>query len=293
MPPTDDSGLYRKTDTPGIEYEHIPGAGGLIVGIPVTLNSFGFRGPETAKEKPDDVTRIAVVGDSIVFGQGVQDDETLPAALESILNRESKSPKYQVMNSGVRGYNIINDSVHVRLKVMPLKPDGIVLGITEINDFELEPFRYGSPWAKKARESFWWKFAPYRVFVSWKALEEYLEASREHIRGLYNPEGEPWAKNIEAIEDIKGQCDESGAWLVVITFPLLENETTFEKERAQLHEKLAEMGIPYVDPKPSLKPHDWKDLVVVPNKDMHPNAFTHGIYAELVYDKLKELGHVD
>lgn len=49
-------------------------------------NSLGFRGPEVPFEKPDNVFRIAVLGDSFVAGNGVGETETFPAKLQVFLN---------------------------------------------------------------------------------------------------------------------------------------------------------------------------------------------------------------
>src|SRR3989338_8286393 len=62
----------------------------------VTTNSLGFRSPEPDSAKP----MIALVGDSITFGYGVADDETLAANLQKLL------PGYDIQNAGVPGYNI-------------------------------------------------------------------------------------------------------------------------------------------------------------------------------------------
>ncbi len=287
-----DTSLYRKSDIQGLRHEHVPGASGVVVGIPVTLNSLGFRGPEITPEKPAGMTRIAVLGDSEVFGQGVLDHETLPAVLEGLLNQGGAACRWQVINAGVRQYNTAEEAAYLRARVMLLDPDGVILCITEINDLEVEPFRYTSPELEKAKKSFWWKVGPVRLVMTWRLQGKYLEASRKHIRSLYDPDGKAWKDFVKALEDIKSQCDDSGAWLVAITLPLLEDEDTFRNERRQLHQKLSEMGIEYIDPKPELSKHRWRDLVVSP-KDMHPSALALRIYAELVHARLKESGFLD
>jgi len=51
----------------------------------VRVNSLGYRGSEIPLEKPADELRIFVAGDSYTFGSFVDNDETLPAQLESSL----------------------------------------------------------------------------------------------------------------------------------------------------------------------------------------------------------------
>lgn len=287
--PRGDLSLYRESDIPGLPHEHVPGASGIVAGIPVKINNLGFRGPDISIQRPEGIIRIAVIGDSIIFGQGVPDQETLPALLQSLLAENCKG-SWQVVNAGVRGYNTSQDAAFFRERVLSLSPDGVILGITEINDPEIEPFRYQPVRLENEMQGFWWKFAPTRMFMIWRAQEDYLEASRNHIRSLYDPSGRPWNNFIAALEDIKQQCSKSGAWLVAVTFPLLENENTFASERARLHEKLSELEIDFIDPKPALEKYSWRDLALSP-KDLHPNALCQGIYAKLVFEKLRDLGH--
>src|SRR5436309_5654583 len=50
-------------------------------------NSFGFRGPEWGEAKPRGTLRGIVIGDSMVFGSGVDDQDTIDAALARRLRR--------------------------------------------------------------------------------------------------------------------------------------------------------------------------------------------------------------
>src|SRR5262245_40164434 len=63
-----------------------PGAQGIYNGAVYHANSAGFRGREYAPEKPRDVFRIVVVGDSFTMGSGVRDAEAYPSLVEDALN---------------------------------------------------------------------------------------------------------------------------------------------------------------------------------------------------------------
>jgi len=277
--------LYKKSDLPGIKYEHIPGARGEVAGIPVSINSLGFRGPEFTAEKAPGVVRIAVVGDSFIFGQGVKEEASLPRLIETLLNQGSPG-RYQVINAGTRGYNTLEEDIYLRARVMPLKPEGVILGITEVDDLDLQVFRPRNLGLEKAKQSFWWRLAPVRAVLALRAQQEYLKDSKDYVRNLYDPGSETWKKFVESLTDIRDQCRENHAWLLVITFPLFEDGDSFAQERAQLHRQLTELGIDYVDPKPALSRYSWRELVISP-KDMHPDTKAQKIFAGLIYDKLK------
>ncbi|HUT25191.1 MAG TPA: SGNH/GDSL hydrolase family protein [Sumerlaeia bacterium] len=58
----------------------------------ITTDSQGYRGASpVANPKPPGTRRVVIVGDSFVFGVGVEDEETLPAQLESLLNAAAAS----------------------------------------------------------------------------------------------------------------------------------------------------------------------------------------------------------
>jgi len=70
--------------------------------LDVVINDLGFRGARPPMPAPG-TRRVAMVGDSYIFGAGVDEGETLPAALERLL--ADVSPPVQVLNGGIPGIN--------------------------------------------------------------------------------------------------------------------------------------------------------------------------------------------
>jgi hypothetical protein len=92
--------------------------------IELQTNSLGLRGTrEYAKERPEGVQRVVVLGDSFVFGWGVKDSETFTAQLEG------RKAGLEVMNLGVPGYGI--DQIYLTYKNMgrEFRPDYVFIGI--------------------------------------------------------------------------------------------------------------------------------------------------------------------
>lgn len=90
----------------------------------VHTNSAGFRGArEYAVPKPSGVFRVAAIGDSFVFGFGVQDPETYSALLES------QSQSREVLNLGVPGYGIDQIYLSYREVARKYRPDLVLVGI--------------------------------------------------------------------------------------------------------------------------------------------------------------------
>jgi len=89
----------------------------------VTINADGFRGPTFGPRSPADTarTRIVVLGDSYVFGHGVEDDEILTVRLQSLL------PAADVVNLGVTGYSTDQELLLLQDRGFDYDPDVVVL----------------------------------------------------------------------------------------------------------------------------------------------------------------------
>jgi len=120
--------IFQQSKYPDISYELIPNLKSeKAYKAKISTNSLGFRGPELDLEKPT----ISLFGDSITFGYGVGDDETLSAYMRELL------PNYNVLNTAAPGYNLEQETGVLRQKIAPLDPDLIVL-VFYLNDLEGE-----------------------------------------------------------------------------------------------------------------------------------------------------------
>ena len=80
--------VWEQYPEPGAGYTLMkPGSHYEWQGIPVDINSHGLRGPETTYEKPPATFRILNLGDLVVMGWGVREEDTYGQQLELLLNR--------------------------------------------------------------------------------------------------------------------------------------------------------------------------------------------------------------
>jgi len=89
----------------------------------VQINSEGFRDDETPSRRPGDA-RVLVLGDSMTFGHGVDDDETYPNQLEALFRREGRD--VHVINAGVRGYGTDHQYRYFVSRLRAMHPDLVV-----------------------------------------------------------------------------------------------------------------------------------------------------------------------
>jgi hypothetical protein len=95
-------------------------------GITYTTNSLGFRSNEVNPSQK----HILVLGDSIAWGKGVQDNETISYYLND------KIREYQALNMGVVGYGIDQYYLNLIRHIDKLNPILIIIIICMSNDLE-------------------------------------------------------------------------------------------------------------------------------------------------------------
>lgn len=91
-------------------------------------NSLGFREREIPPKTPGKY-RIAVVGDSFAFGQGIEESERFSNLVEGFLG-----PSYEVFNFGRPGNNM-PEHLDVLAQALASQPDFVLLQLY-VNDFE-------------------------------------------------------------------------------------------------------------------------------------------------------------
>ncbi len=114
--------LQRKSDIPGLYWAGNPN----YSSEKYQLNSAGFRGREFSREKPDSTLRLALIGDSVTFGLGVhQPDSIYATLLENMLQNYGN---IEVLNFGVPGYNTWQEFIQLKEIVLEYSPDIVMLG---------------------------------------------------------------------------------------------------------------------------------------------------------------------
>jgi lysophospholipase L1-like esterase len=130
---------FRPSDNPILFYEPRPGYQGSFEGGPgpgaeIQINSQGFRDREYSPEKDAETFRVAVLGDSIIWGHGLTLEDTFAKQLEQLLV-EREERKVEVLNFGVSGYSTQQEVELYRVKASRFHPDLVIVGYC-LNDYE-------------------------------------------------------------------------------------------------------------------------------------------------------------
>ncbi len=97
--------------------------------VHVETNAFGFRGPPLSEAKPAGTTRIALIGDSFVFGSGVEWPDTLAMTLSAALERAAPARRFEVVDLGVAGDHLLSEVSEYQEVVRRFAPDAVVMGV--------------------------------------------------------------------------------------------------------------------------------------------------------------------
>jgi hypothetical protein len=262
----------------------------------VSTDADGFRIAGEPRAVADDDITIVGIGDSVMFGHGVEGQEAYLARLQESLDQDEQQTGtwWRVVNAAVPGYNTVMEVETLRTKCLRLEPDLVILHIVG-ND-------YAPPYFVRRQEDV---FTADRSFL-WEALQERTsdrtQARRQtaYLRGEWwlrrDREGNPLVPEdsrglfgreafVAALEDLIALSEEHGFDLIVFT----NNE--LGKEPAMVREAVAR-GVEHVSLTEDLRgwlrenggrPLDGQTyhdspLVVGPDNG-HPSALQHSLAA--------------
>jgi len=93
---------------------------------PIRYNRWGFRERDFDAKKPGNTYRIAVVGDSLAYGQGIKEQERFSNLLEERLQGK-RGRTYQVLNFALPGAETTDELGFLTRTVLSSRPDFILL----------------------------------------------------------------------------------------------------------------------------------------------------------------------
>jgi lysophospholipase L1-like esterase len=165
---------------------------GWFAGVPVEINSLGFRDPrEYTLEKAPGTFRILVIGDSVTFGHGATFETTYPYLLEQRLRRWKPEVRWEVWNLGVPGYNTRQELTYLKEVGPRFQPDLVIIGFYP-NDFTANDATGEPSWVKivaapaaAIAQRHWYSFEFYkRIYLSarWRFSAEAVTQNLGHLQ---------------------------------------------------------------------------------------------------------------
>jgi len=250
---------------------------------PPQQNSLGFREREITAQPPPGVYRIAFIGDSFAYGQGIAEVDRMSNVLEIELNAQGGA--YEVLNFGVPGAETKEQLVTLRDVVHPLQPHAVVQQwfTNDIHDntawrqprpIRLIPSDFVSGVLHRHSALYYLANNQWRT---WQYSHGIMPPAHEQDVARYSdPDGPAWRaarqRQIEFIET----CTENQIQLCVVLFPQLVDSLGPEYPLNFLLDRmvalLEEKKVGFVDLRAAFSHTQPISDLWVKQLDWHPNA---------------------
>jgi lysophospholipase L1-like esterase len=261
-------------------------------------NSHGMRNRELPQSKPPGTIRIAVIGDSIAFGWWVEEANLFPSRLEGMLNAAGP-PRVEVLNFGVPGYNLEQETEALRSQVLGFSPDVVIFAFclndlrTLSNQFGRVLFRASQQATLPGRLSE--SLLEHSMLLSWTEYRMALlkipsrpgRRSATSARGGYAQElGGQRGELSQGFSGIAQVLQRASIPGLLAVFPLLQvrfEEYPYRDVHDEVIETARGAGLWAVDLLPRFAAHDFRAVRV---DDVHPSPLGHRVAAHALLDAL-------
>ena len=243
----------------------------------VRTNRLGLRGPEAPGRELGEL-RVLVLGDSITFGDYVDEGETYPAALERRLQAAMPARVVRVINGGGPNVGTMDEAMLLADLAPELRPSVVVVGFYLNDSVDQAPYpariripawlarsrlaeRVASAWARAVHDA---RVRPRYVWVHEFLARGWVADPAAYDRLVALASGdwgaawreESWAPVEAALRHMRALGEQHGFQVAVAAFPVsVQVESRREDDRPQQRIRaLADsLGMPFVDLLPALR----------------------------------------
>lgn len=243
---------------------------------PMRTNRWGMRDLDYEQVTPPDITRLAFIGTSHVFGSGVANEQVFEQLFEQNLNSSavSRGDRYEVLNFAMVAYSALQQLYLLETRIQQFTPDVVVyFQIEEDERFILRNLSLA------IRRGVAIPFDFVQEIVDELGLKQ--SDSDEQIRLALTPHADriqAWAER-RIVEEIRG----IGAQPVCVILPRVQARPgqKIAEERQRI---TGEAGCQNLNLADVYDGYSQKDLQIA-NWDNHPNALGHELIARRLFDE--------
>ncbi len=217
----------------------------------IRVNRHGARGAAIDASPRPGVLRIASLGDSFAFGQGVNEEDSYAQVLSASLKRHGIAN--EVLNFAVPGHGPSHAIATLQARVLPLKPD---LVLFNVSPDDLAPRAQGCaqpPIAGAWRSFLRTMYLPRALWLGWTRL------ARPHLgTGSTEPPAAHFRANVDELVRLSA-AGGTLASVVLLTDREAFDDPSFCRGCPPAHDQLEDGAVPVVDLGPV-----WKRLRAEP-----------------------------
>jgi len=289
--------MLQRAPHPDIVYELQPDLECRFQGVTVRTNSLGWRGPERPTAKAEGGFRVLGLGDSVMFGWGVEWPQSGIARLERLLQGALPEHAVDVIGTGVPGYNTAMEAALLKLRGLQLQPDVVIVDFVG-NDMELPNFLL-------APADFWRVDHCFLIDLAYRAWRSsWLDARTPFVWAPGDGNGHFESDPERSPPEYRHLVGPSAFRRALRSILDLGQEHGF-RVLMSCHYSLSpqakvicrDLDIPVVEVGDRIttwlrhegNPTYVTSALTVPGDDPHPSAIVHDWWAEAVFTKLEEL----
>lgn len=295
-------GNIRHVDDPVLNWRFVPNSTVQYGNVIWQYNSTGFRDVEHALEKPTNVTRVVVVGDSVTEGSGVKQGELFTSFAQTLLGS-----RYEIINLGMSGLNTPQEIHILAVEGMKYAPDIVVVNFI-LNDCDFFSEFYATErFQKKKDEKIGllgdMTIAPHlKRWLKSSALIYSVKGRLEYLQGVITGKEEKnyyvslWdnpechRRVLSGFDALKALQERSHFDVHVLIWPLLVNYESygFSHVHAWVRENATQRGFKVLDLLPLYSSKRYRDLQVTAEDNVHPNGEGHRLSARAYVDWIRQ-----
>lgn len=260
---------------------------------PAQRNSLGFREREIVMPPRKDVYRIAVVGDSLTYGQGLLAEARMTNLLQERL--DPTATKIEILNFGRPGAETIDQLEILHSAVLPIEPDFILLqwylNDLEGHDKSGRPRGYRLIPSDTLHEMLWRRSALYVVAqIAYDKARRSLGSDRTYAEYLSARFSDPASPDLvdylETLSEFIETAKSAGAEVGMLLYPRVPDYREGHYVHGYLHDHIlracATHQITCVDLRDALFAVEDNAALAVNRLDAHPSTLANRIMADAV-----------
>lgn len=236
--------------------------------IEYRINGEGFRDRDHSKAKPPETYRIACMGDSFTFAQGVHEPDSFVRRLQDELNAGKRSDEATVetMNFGVCGYSTRQERVCYEEFASAYQPDLALIAMVHNDNLSYQEEEALGLHAEPT--------AAEKLFENFRRARQTIKASTDY------------SSCVAELKRLAEQCAKRSCRLAVVIFRD-SDAPNWDALEAQVTKGLEGSSIPLLNLRQALTRLPFA-VLKVHEVDGHPNEIAHAIAAGQIATFLRE-----
>ncbi|HDH06598.1 MAG TPA: hypothetical protein ENH01_12990 [Nitrospirae bacterium] len=259
------------------------------------LNPFRFTDKIRKEKKEDGITRIAVLGDSFIWGYGLPYKQAWSHKLENMIT--GKYENFEVMSWGQGAWSTMDELSFLEKNGINYDIDMLIVGFVDndpnMKDIKNKTYGWSSNLVIRSLRIFFPNATNFIVTHTNYFLTQYFYKDHQYhnwIRRLYSDDN--LQNYLELLQDFSVFCNSNNIKLLFVLTPHSHDEG-MRKRFDRIKPLLEQANIKYLDLFPVVK----EKLGHIPVRKLwanpangHPGSLLTGVYADSTFDYLEKQG---